>query len=197
MAVRNRLWGMKTYLIGAMDRVPDGGVVWRDRITPPLEELGVVVLNPCDKPIDIGLEDIEKREYRESLKEHGQYDQLAAEVKQLRVVDLRMVDMADFVIMNVDTSVHMCGSYEEDSWANRCKDPVLVRCEQGKVGCPDWMFGKIPHLHIFSEWEELLDYLRHVDADENVNHMKRWMFFDYTRMMPKVPPRFDPDWRPW
>ena len=30
----NRLEGMRTYLAGAMDRVPDEGVVWRDRMTP-------------------------------------------------------------------------------------------------------------------------------------------------------------------
>ena len=45
-----KLGGMRTYLAGAMDRVDDGGVGWRNEITPELEALGVTVLNPCDKP---------------------------------------------------------------------------------------------------------------------------------------------------
>jgi hypothetical protein len=180
-----------------MDRVPDGGVQWREDVTPFLENRGVVVLNPCDKPIDIGQENIENRERRRQLKLDGKWDLFSSEIKLLRVTDLRMVDQAEFDIMHVDASVHMCGSYEEDSWANRCKNPVLIHCPQGKVGCPDWLFGKFPHQHIFGNWPDLKEYIRHVDEDEEVDHLKRWMFFDYTKMMPKVPPRFDPDWRPW
>ena len=54
---------MRTYLAGAMDRVPDGGAGWRDKITPLLERMGVVVLNPCDKPSEIGKEDEGTREH--------------------------------------------------------------------------------------------------------------------------------------
>ena len=37
----SKLKGMRTYLAGAMDRVPDGGTGWRNRITPMLKSLGV------------------------------------------------------------------------------------------------------------------------------------------------------------
>ena len=47
-----KLYGSKTYLVGAMDRVLDGGVEWREKLTPRLHNLGVIVYNPCDKPID-------------------------------------------------------------------------------------------------------------------------------------------------
>ena len=53
----NRLKGMTAYLCGAMDRVKDGGVKWRQYMTPKLQELGVGVLDPCDKPVEIALED--------------------------------------------------------------------------------------------------------------------------------------------
>ena len=42
----SRLKGMTAYLCGAMDRVEDGGVKWRNYITPKLQELGVGVLDP-------------------------------------------------------------------------------------------------------------------------------------------------------
>lgn len=69
----NRLRGMRTYLCGAMDRVPDGGVGWRDSITPFLEDKGIVVLNPCDKPIEVGIEDSQTRVDIDSLKESQNY----------------------------------------------------------------------------------------------------------------------------
>ena len=55
--VMNRLKGMACYLCGPMDRVPDGGVVWREDITPQLKELGVGVLDPCKKPSEYATED--------------------------------------------------------------------------------------------------------------------------------------------
>ena len=35
----NRLKGMTAYLCGAMDRVEDGGVKWRQYMTPKLQDL--------------------------------------------------------------------------------------------------------------------------------------------------------------
>ena len=46
----NKLKNTICYLCGPMDRVDDGGVVWRSAITPLLKEMGVGVLDPCDKP---------------------------------------------------------------------------------------------------------------------------------------------------
>lgn len=193
----NRLWGMRCYLIGAMDRVKDGGVPWRKDITPFLEERGVVVLDPTDKPIGAGREDIEDRKLRKNLKECDQYDELQDAVHLLRVIDLRMVDNSCFLICNINVDIHACGTYEEMSWANRMKRPILVHVEQGKENCPDWLFGMLPHEHIFGDWKTLKNYLVHVDGDESVYHHKRWMFFDYTKMMPKVPPRYNPDFKAW
>lgn len=176
---KNRLWGMRSYLVGAMDRAPDGGREWRDYISEKLKEIGVIPLNPCDKPIDIGFERLEDRQYRQQLKANNNYEELAKQVKLLRIVDLRMVDMADFIICYLDVDVHACGTYEELFWANRLKNPVLIVCKQGKSHAPDWLFGTIPHQHIFDDFDTLLKYLHHVAFDEKVEHMKRWMFFNY------------------
>lgn len=183
--IKGRLYGMRCYLIGAMDRAMDGGVDWRLAITPFLARLGVVVLNPCDKPINIGLERVEDRKYRTQLRKEKRYDDLTSEMKVLRLVDLRMVDMSDFLVCNIDTMIHMCGSYEETTWANRIKRPIIIHCEQGKDGVPDWMFGKLPHGLFFDAWDQIKDYLTHVHLDQFVPHFKRWMFFDYERLTPE------------
>jgi len=182
----NRLWGMRCYLAGPMDRVPDGGVVWRQDITPFLQSMGTVVFDPCDKPIQIGIEDEEHRQQRREWKIAGEYDKVQKDMKLIRNIDMRLVDKSDYVILYIDTDVHMCGSYEEDSWANRLKSPIIVVCKQGKVGVPDWMYGKIPHEFFFDNFEQAKEYLRHVDEDEDVDHMRRWIFFDYKKLLPKV-----------
>lgn len=195
----NRLWGTRCYEIGAMDRVADGGVGWRQRIKPLLQQLGIVVLDPTNKPIDIAFEKIEDREYRNKLKADGNYDELTREMKQVRSVDLRMVDMADFVIVHLDTDVHTTGTYEELFWANRLKNPILIHCEQKKDGLPDWLYATIPHAHMFSTWTDMFKYLWEVHTAPEVETYNRWMFFNYDKMVPHVLPEHSRahhwDWR--
>jgi len=180
-----RLSGMRCYLIGAMDRVADVGVGWRENISPFLIDRDIVVLNPCDKPIKIGHEGVEDRKRRRNLKNRHRWADLQKEIRLLRIVDLRMVDMSDFLICNLDTSIHTCGTYEELFWANRLKRPVLIHCEQGKGDVPDWLYGVFPHQFFFDTWKQLKTYVAKVHSGKNPDHYKRWMFFDYNRLTPE------------
>lgn len=173
----HRLKNQRVYLAGAMDRVPDRGATWRDSITPFLQELNIVVFNPISKPTDVGLEDTDTHKIKTKLKEMQRYDELTAMMKTIRAVDLRLVDMSDFMIVNLDLDTHPCGTLEEIFWANRQKKPILVHMVQGKNHTPDWLFGTIPHQMIFSTWEEIKNYLIHIDSSENIDTHKRWYFF--------------------
>ena len=178
----NRLKGMRTYLAGAMDRVPDGGVVWRDKITPLLESKGVVVLNPCDKPVEVGIEDASTRASIEELKDKGEYGKIKKDYGVIRTLDLRCVDISDFIIASIDIDVHACGTYEEIALANSQKKPVLIWCQQGKRFAPNWLYFMLPHQHIFSSIDSLMSYLDYVDTNkEQIEHHKRWFFFDQER----------------
>lgn len=177
MVLHNRLSGTRTYLVGAMDRVPDSGAEWRNSVTPFLENKGVTVLNPCDKPIDVGVEDEDARMYIDHYKKTGQYDKIKQYYSVIRTVDLRCVDISDFIIASIDLDVHACGTYEEITTANRQKKPVLVWCQQGKEHAPNWLFFMLPHQHIFSSMSELTEYLDEVDTCDSVEHFKRWFFF--------------------
>lgn len=173
----NRLKNQRVYLAGAMDRVADRGATWRDSITPFLEQLGVVVFNPISKPTDIGLEDSDSHIIKTKLKKQMRYDELSQMMKTIRAVDLRLVDRSDFLIVNLDLDVHPCGTLEELFWANRQKRPIIIHMEQGKQNAPDWLFGTIPHQMIFSTWEEIKNYLLHINSSENIDTYKRWYFF--------------------
>jgi len=173
----NRLKNQRVYLAGAMDRVPDRGSTWRDNITPFLQDLGVVVFNPIKKPSVIGMEDAATHELKAKLKNQERYEGLSQVMKVIRSVDLRLVDISDFLIVNLDLDIHPCGTYEEIFSANRCKKPILIHVEQGKINAPDWIFGAIPHQMIFSSWDDLKNYLKHIDNDENIESYRRWQFF--------------------
>lgn len=176
----NRLAMNRGYLCGAMDRVKDGGVGWREHIKTALKDLKIIWLDPTCKPIDIGIEDLENRQLRKKAKEHGDFQFVREQMKQIRPVDLRMVDICDFLVVNIDLEVHATGTYEELFWANRMKKPVLVRITQGKESCPDWLFGTLPFEMIFSTWKEVHAYLRHIAHDPVIDRLNRWYFFNFT-----------------
>jgi len=175
----NRLRNQRVYLAGAMDRVEDRGAGWRDKITPFLEDMGIVVFNPLNKPTDTGLEDHDSHIIKNKLKFQKRYDELSSMMKTIRSVDLRLVDISDFLVVNLNLDIHPCGTYEEIFTANRQKKPILIHVEQGKEHAPDWIFGTIPHQMVFSNWQELQSYLIHINSSENIDHHKRWYFFHF------------------
>lgn len=174
----NRLNNQRVYLAGAMDRVADRGNGWRDSITPFLESLGVIVFNPIKKPIAIGQEDEATHKLKIQLKLEHKYDELSKLMKVIRSVDLRLVDISDFMIVNLDLDVHPCGTYEEIFWANRQKKPIIVHMVQGKQQAPDWLFGTIPHEMIFSSWNTIKDYINSIHTNKQIETYNRWYFFD-------------------
>lgn len=174
----NRLNNQRVYLAGPMDRCGDRGKTWRHELTPYLNSMGAIVLNPINKPIDIAKEDDTTHLLKLRLKSDKNYDELSKIMKQIRNVDLRMVDISDFLIVNLDLNIHPCGTLEEIFWANRQKKPIIIHMVQGKEHTPDWLFGTIPHEMIFSSWSEIKDYLAHINSDSSIDHFNRWYFFN-------------------
>lgn len=175
----NRLNHQRVYLAGAMDRVADRGHGWRDNITPFLESLGIVVFNPIKKPTILGKEDDQTHKIKLRLKSQESYDELSSLMKTIRSVDLRLVDISDFLIVNLDLDIHPCGTYEEIFWANRQKKPIIIHMVQGKQNAPDWLFGTIPHSMIFSTWDQIKSYLHHINSSKNIDSYNRWYFFNH------------------
>ncbi len=175
----NRLAHTRAYLCGAMDRVADAGVEWRRQLRAAHDDLKIVWLDPTNKPIDMGVEDDASRERRRVAKACGQYDVVTKEIHPIRRVDLRMVDISDWLAVNIDLDVHATGTYEEVFLANRQKKPILAHVEQGKKNAPDWLFATIPHQLIFGTWEAMDDYIRHIAHDPIIENLNRWMFFHF------------------
>lgn len=175
--MENRLKGLRVYLAGAIDRCPDNGIQWRENITPRLQELGCIVFNPLKSPIkehkENSLDDIS---YRKVLAEQERYDEITTIVKKIRHNDLRLTDVSDFCICYIDLDIFLCGTFEEISWLNRSKKPVLIVTKQGKKKTPLWLFGCFPHEHIFSTFDELFMYLTEVSRGSITD--ERWVFYE-------------------
>lgn len=183
MSTEHRLWGMRGYLGGPIDKAPDGGKGWRTEFTPFLNGLGVIVMDPCNKPISTCFENTENLQYRTMLKDNGKFDQLSAEFDPIRNVDLRMVDISDFLIINIDLDIYQCGTMEEMTIANLQLKPIFIRCKQGKNKAPDWLFAMIPHQYIYGSWDGIKEHLCHIHSDPVVMEPgKRWKFFNYAQM---------------
>jgi len=177
-----RLKGSLAYCCGPMDDVADRGIHWRADIQEFLWQLGCGVLNPCDKPTKDASEDTSVFANINDLKQMGQYDAVSNIMKPIVNIDLNMVDMAQFLVMYVDTSCHMCGSYGEQAMACMQRKPVVVCCRQGKAKVPNWLFGICNHNLFFSDWNSVYKYLNYVDHGSTINKDDGWRFFDYKKI---------------
>jgi nucleoside 2-deoxyribosyltransferase len=181
----NRLKGLTCYLSGPIDFAENLGADWRNRMTPVLKEKGVRVLDPL-RHAYFGTEELDnvKRPRMEKLLHDEKVEELYDEMKEVIHWDLRSVDKSDFLLVNYDNSVHMCGTYEEIFKANcQCKPVLLVlNCKRNELS--KWMHGRFPPSHMFESWDDLLVYLEKVDADPNYTKImsqedkKRWLFDD-------------------
>lgn len=176
----NRLRYNRGYLCGAMDAANDNGVGWRQNLQNELEDLEIIWLDPTRKPIERCPEDMETKQYLQTSKRLHNYEAVANTMRLIRSIDLRMTDISDFLVVNIDLKVFSCGTWEELFNANREKKPIILRVEQGKEMCPNWIYGVLPHEMIFSTWAEVHAYLRHVAYDPIIETFKRWNFFDFS-----------------
>jgi hypothetical protein len=165
-----------------MDFARDGGVEWRCQLKHELRDLGIIWLDPTCKPTKDAVEDLESRQLRVREKEAGRFDTVAAMMSNIRKIDLRLVDLADFLVVHLDLDVYSVGTYNELFEADRQSKPIIIHMQQGKTHLPDWLFTTVPHQMVFSTWSELHAYLRHIAHDPAVETFNRWKFFDYGRL---------------
>lgn len=175
----NRLANNRCYLAGAMEKDATNGVEWRQAIQVALADLHIRWLDPTDKPTAIGRETLETKQELVQARHARDYDAVRNIMKTIRCVDLRMTDISDFLVVNLDPDVPTFGTHEEIANANRQKKPIIVHLVGGKEHTPLWLLAMLPHQLIFSTWEEIYHYLRHIAHDPVIDRLNRWYFFDF------------------
>lgn len=175
----NRLKHTRIYLAGAMEKDATNGVEWRQTLMRELADLEIYWLDPTQKPTDIGRETLETKQELIEARLAGDYDAVHKLMRIIRCVDLRMCDISDCIIINLDPDIPTYGSMEEVVQSNRQKKPIILRVEGGKERTPLWLLAMIPHQLIFSTWEEVHHYLRHIAHDSVIDCLDRWYFFNF------------------
>lgn len=137
---RNLLDGARAYLSGPMDFVASREMEkkfgWRNRVSQFLDRYGVTVFDPWHKPTVRGLqaygeEDIKTIEVREQwtfepgAKGASARAMCAATFGETVHIDLRMVDISDFVIAYCPTNIYSVGTPHEIVVATQQHKPVL------------------------------------------------------------------------
>ena len=190
----NRLKLMRAYLVGPMDYDRHTGKEWREEIGEWLHlEKNAIVIDPYHKPMssvstEFALEDDENYRIVKQAIADGNYARAESRMKKVRATDLRIVDHSDFQIINLDLDKRPCGTYEEMFTGNRQKKPLITVCPQGKKAIPPWLFGTFPHQMMFETWDEVKDYLNHIDTavDEKIDTLGRWVFFDLEKQIRSI-----------
>ncbi len=136
--------GSCCYLSGPMEFVKDHGVAWRrEFITKAINAgLSIEFFDPTNKPGNqyrFG----ESKDYQAQLQREGRWLELQQYVENYRHVDLRLVNISDFLIVLVDPEVHMCGTYDEVFLAKREHKPMFFLCKGGLYTLPRWLFDII------------------------------------------------------
>jgi len=177
---KNRLVAQRVYLAGPIDYAEDDGVAWRQDITPVLESMNIMVMDPTNKMTtntkynEVG----DEQNNLKKLKELGRWHELRSEMKPIVLVDLRMVEIADFVIAYIDPTTPMCGTWEELFVSLKQRKPTFVVAEGGKEAMPLWLFGRINPDYMFDSFEDLGLYLKGIDEGKIAEDATRWVFFN-------------------
>lgn len=138
--MHNFLQGARVYLAGPMDFVASREVErkygWRSRTRQFLVELGVTVFDPWEKPAVRGLFEYGKEDIK-TIKKRDQWTfepgrtgsairaELAEYFWETMHIDLRMVDISDFVIAYCPTNIYSVGTVHEIVVARSQHKPVL------------------------------------------------------------------------
>lgn len=153
----------QTYLAGAMTACTDGGASWRDRITPLLAEINMVIQNPVKDEIDKinPPEGMDYKEYLYKLKLQGKRKELQEVVDRIKKADLKAVAQSDFIICFWKNNVPTVGTIEELVRASDWGIPIYVYMKDNISETNEW-FLSFPFMkgEIFRHRSELIGFLK-------------------------------------
>jgi hypothetical protein len=134
----NLLSGTRCYLSGPMDfvgsRIIEKFLGWRSILSPILKALDITVLDPWNKPTvkghkNYGREGVvySKGEYEKNFWTNDETRaRFETEFWETVHIDLRMVDLSDFVVTFVPTNIYSVGTVHEVVTARLQLKPVLM-----------------------------------------------------------------------
>jgi len=158
----NNLKNTECYLAGNLENTDDA-VSWRENATTVLKELGIVSLNPRIQCFTNQLnEDQESADFLKGLLAKGEHHTVKDFMQKIIRRDLRMVDRADFIIVNLEPKLPTYGTTHEIVVASLQRKPILLRMDD-KSKLPLWYCGLLDMSLVFEKWDDLYHYIRYVN----------------------------------
>ena len=151
---------IKTYLAGTIQDSKDGGVSWRKKITPKLEELGIKVLDPTILESEEFGSMVMAQKVLESYVEAGNRDLFVSAMETNKSRDLAAVREASFLIVKGhETGGTICEMWE---MLRHHKKPVYVIANSDLKKWNYWMLSEIwkGGGEIFNSESELFAFLK-------------------------------------
>jgi nucleoside 2-deoxyribosyltransferase len=177
----NHLKGLRVYLSGNCENAEKAGADWRKDITPKLKKLGLVIFDPVHSNVPLSFcNKQDEFEFVKKLRKDGDYVTLRKAMSQVVAADLRMCDVADCIIVYLDSEKPTYGTIDEIVTACNQKKPVYLVCKQGMKAMPLWLFGRVPLEYMCENLEQVLHKLDTIDKAKP-EHLaglidKRWFF---------------------
>jgi hypothetical protein len=60
--------------------------------------------------------------------------------------------------------------------------PTIIIYKEGRKNVPHWLVAQVPTQLIFGSFGEAKKYLTHIDEDEVIDDLGRWIFFDFNKL---------------
>ncbi len=185
----NRLKNTRCYLAGSIENDKVKGRGWRDKIKVELVDLGIFWMDPCNKPIKGFNETKETHEALDRNRTAGRAHAVCDLIRPARRIDLRMVDVSDFLIVDINPAIPTFGTHEEVKRAVDQSKPVILRVEGGITALPFWWFDMLHKSSIGALYDTLdgiCAMLRRLDRYANDASILaeitdfQWILFDWT-----------------
>lgn len=174
---------LRTYLIGSMQFVEDGGVEWRDKLAKTLVELGFDVQNPCETECNKSLAEsiVKQKEKLENLLRGGEYEKFNEIMNNIQQHDLTCVNNSKFVIVLYDPNIPIGGTVEEIIEAHHKGIPIYTVSYQPQMRFNHWILARLRQNFkvggkIFENFKQLVDYIKEIYAEyikENQNEASK------------------------
>lgn len=153
----------------------ENGRAWRDKVTKELSKIGIIVLDPYNKPFcSIFPEDEQTRNNLLQKMENEEYDEISKHMSSVVAQDFRCVDLSDIIIAYVNPKVASWGSASELTLAASQKKVTFIAIEGGKKNCPLWLMGLFKHKYFYNSIDEVIDTIKKIDLGEKEIDNERW-----------------------
>ena len=179
----NTLRNATGYLAGAIENDVQGMCSWRDHIKNSLAHIGIRWMDPCQKPTSYGCETKETQAELVRSRAHGNFSFVAKEMELIRAIDLRMIDLSDFVVVSYDPAITTTGTHEEISYAIRQNKPVILWIVRGGMDAvPLWWFAEMRGCPVLDSVNGVIALLCTYDITSKdtlrVMSHNKWLLFD-------------------